>query len=417
MSYLIDSGTSALRGKSFWQAAWLAILCLVALDAKRLHGLGIRVPNQDAEAIGRGNAFAATADNPSALYYNPAGITQLQGQNFQVGVLTYFGINSEYVSPSGATSSTDYENIPVPQVYYTFSLEEAPLSFGLGIYAPFGLGLEWPEDTGFRTLSIQASVDYITVNPVIAWKLLPNLSLSAGPTFNYSKFKLRRGLFSPVPGSDYFEFDGDDFAMGANAGLLWQPIEEWSFGLNYRSGTTVNYKGTSQYAGLPAANTTAQVQFPQIASGGISYRPTTNWNFEVDLDWAGWSSFTTVTLNNTPIAPSLPLVLNWESSWMVEVGASYRFSNGYFLSAGYFFTENSVPDATFNPTVPDTNLHTVSLGGGFRGVHWRWALSGQLIMGPWRTVSGSAPSVIGQSADGQYQFFIPTLSASLGYHF
>src|SRR5882762_7574294 len=48
-------------------------------------GVGIRIVNQDAEAMARGNAFAATANNPSALYYNPAGISQLHGTQVQIG--------------------------------------------------------------------------------------------------------------------------------------------------------------------------------------------------------------------------------------------------------------------------------------------------------------------------------------------
>jgi long-chain fatty acid transport protein len=43
---------------------------------------GFRLPDQDAFATARGEAFAATADNASAIYYNPAGITQLEGWNF-----------------------------------------------------------------------------------------------------------------------------------------------------------------------------------------------------------------------------------------------------------------------------------------------------------------------------------------------
>jgi len=61
---------------------------------------GLILKDQDAEATARGNAFAATADNPSALYYNPAGITQLPGQQFRVGAyaLTY---QTRYRSPAG----------------------------------------------------------------------------------------------------------------------------------------------------------------------------------------------------------------------------------------------------------------------------------------------------------------------------
>ncbi|HUL51107.1 MAG TPA: outer membrane protein transport protein [Candidatus Nitrosotalea sp.] len=392
-------------------------ICLIAFNPFRVSALGLRIPNQDAEAIGRGNAFAATADNPSALYYNPAGITQLEGQNIQVGLLNYFGINSDYHSPTGSSSQTDYELVPVPQVYYAFSLKDTPLSFGLGIYAPFGLGLEWPEDTGFRTLSIEGRLNYATINPVIAWKILPTLSVAVGPTFNYSKLKLTRGLFNPVPDTDYFKFDGDDFAFGFNAGILWQPHPKWSFGVNYRSATTVNYEGTSSYTGLPSTTATAQFDFPQIVAGGISFRPTDRWNIEVDLDWTDWSTLKTVVFKNTPLAPELPFTLDWQSSFMVEVGATYRFPAGFFISAGYFFSENSTSEEFFTPTVPDTNLHTVSVGGGYKGEHWYWALSGQLITGPWRTVSGSVPSPAGQTADGQYQFLIPTASASIGFHF
>jgi len=417
MSQSFDTGASRLRRTNHTRLVTLFCSSVLALCPSLLHGLGLRIPNQDAEAIARGNAFAATADNPSALYYNPAGITQLEGQNIQVGLLNYFGINSEYQSPSGSRSETHRELVPVPQVYYTLSLKDIPVSFGLGVYAPFGLGLNWPEDTGFRTLAIEGHVDYITVNPVVGWKILPTLAVAAGPTFNYSKLKINRGLFNPAPHTDYLYFNGDDISFGFNAGLLWQPHPKWSLGVNYRSASTLDYDGTMEYTGLPSTSASAQVDYPQIISGGVSFRPTTNWNFEVDVDWTDWNSFSTIYFNNTPLAPQLPFVLNWESSFMIHSGGTYRFSSGYFLSAGYFYTQNSTSEENFNPVVPDTDLHTVSVGGGYRGEHWRWAAAVQFITGPWRTVSGSAPSPAGQSADGRYQFTIPTASVSVGYHF
>ena len=162
--------------------AWALALALIPSN---VFGLGFRIPNQDAEAIARGNAFAATADNPSALYYNPAGITQLPGLTLQIGDLNYFGINTHYQAAAGGSSDTKFEVIPVPQIYCVFSPMNLPLSFGLGIYAPFGLGVEWPQDTGFRSIALESRLQYITVNPVIAWKVLPTLSIAAGPTLNY----------------------------------------------------------------------------------------------------------------------------------------------------------------------------------------------------------------------------------------
>ena len=40
-----------------------------------------RIQGQGTAASGMGNAFAAQADDPSALHYNPAGMTQLQGRS------------------------------------------------------------------------------------------------------------------------------------------------------------------------------------------------------------------------------------------------------------------------------------------------------------------------------------------------
>src|SRR5690242_6240628 len=215
-------------------AAGAVLLGLMSLSGPAVYGVGFRLPNQDPEAIARGNAFAATADNPSALYYNPAGITQLQGQTLQIGDLNYFGINTHYQAPGGGSTDTKFEVIPVPQIYYVLSPTNLPFSFGLGVYAPFGLGVQWPQDSGFRSIALESRLQYITANPVIAWKALPTLSLAIGPTLNYSELKFTRGLTSPT---DFFNYKATGFGAGFNGGILWQPITKLSFGANYRSAT------------------------------------------------------------------------------------------------------------------------------------------------------------------------------------
>jgi long-chain fatty acid transport protein len=383
-------------------------------------GLGVRIPNQDAAAIARGNAFAATADNPSGIYYNPAGITQLPGQNVQVGVLSYMGINTHYEPPSGADSDTDFEVIPIPQVYYTLSPTNIPFSFGLGVYAPFGLGDKWPQDSGFRSLAIETRLQFITVNPVVAWRIHPTLSLAIGPTINYSKLKFHRGLMTAT---DNLRFEGDDFAYGFNAGLLWQPHSKWSIGANYRSALTMDYNGATTYnpgGGAVSAGTTASIPFPQIVSAGISYRPTPKWNIEVDVDWSDWSTVNTVMLNGSKniFGVNLPLQLNWHDSWFYELGVTRYFDDGWYASAGYFYSTDTTSDKYFTPAVPDTNLHVGSLGFGHKGERWQWSLAAQIIAGPDRTINNSQPNPFtGESANGKYRLFVPAISFAVGYHF
>src|SRR5208337_2388525 len=103
---------------------------------------GFGLPDQDAFATARGEAFVATADNPSAIYYNPAGITQLKGNNLRGGVYGVYldqSFNPPSTAPnSGSTYHSSDHRAALPQFFYTFTPEKLPLSFGLGVYAPFG---------------------------------------------------------------------------------------------------------------------------------------------------------------------------------------------------------------------------------------------------------------------------------------
>jgi long-chain fatty acid transport protein len=372
--------------------------------------LGLRIPNQDPVAIGRANAFVATADNPSALYYNPAGITQLRGHNVQLSTLTYLNIYAEYESPSGAKTENKHEILPVPALHYVYSPEDSRFSFGLGAYAPFGLAMKWPSDASFRSSGYEGSLDYITINPVVACKIHDNLSLAIGPTINVSSIELIRGV-GLLPG-DSFRFKGDGVNYGFNAGLLWQPDPKWSFGLSYRSATELDYDGTADVQPAPplpgSFNSSASVKYPQIIIAGVSYRPTPDWNIEFNVDWADWSSLKSVTIGG---AGTLPL--GWESSYFYEFGVTRHLKNGWFVSAGYFFSENSTPDLYYNPIVPDGGLHVGAVGVGRKGEHWSWAVALELIGGTWNKVDNTADPTVA----GKYRLFTPALSASIGYHF
>ena len=59
-------------------AAWLSATTAV-------FALGFRNPDQGARATGQGEAFVAQADDASAIYYNPGGLTQLQGTHLTSG--------------------------------------------------------------------------------------------------------------------------------------------------------------------------------------------------------------------------------------------------------------------------------------------------------------------------------------------
>jgi long-chain fatty acid transport protein len=429
-------------------AATFALCCTLPASS---FALGFRIPDQDARATARGNAFAATADNPSAIYYNPAGITYLYPSSItepatlsldkdgkskvavepeRGGMLDglrnragLYAITLETrVDPLAAgQDSFDIKRTVqyLPTAFYTYKLKDAPIVFGLGSYAPYGFGLEYPEDSPIRNLSISGGIQYLSINPVVAWQVSETFSIAAGATFNYARADLKRGIRAA---HDRFQFAGDGWGTGWNAGLMWRPHEMHSFGVMYRSQTDVNFEGSVNthfnsfsagpvtVAGVDSSEPgSAGIKFPQHVVFGYSFRPTPKWNFEVNVDWTDWDNLNSVYLRKE--SGDVPLVFNWEASIIYGFGVSYSFDNGLVGSLGYVYSENSVPNESFSPAVPDSNRHIFSAGIGGKWGRWDVDLAYQYAHGPERDIRQ------GTAADGSYTFDAHAISLSVGYTF
>ena len=408
--------------------------------ALKVSANGFGLPDQDAFATARGEAFVATADNPSAIFYNPAGITQLTNNNFRGGV---YGVYYEpsFMPPSSAANhnQTYYSSdnfAAIPQIFYTYTAKGAPLSFGLGIYAPYGGNMSWPQDTGFRTVATSGSLQYITINPVAALKVLPSLSIGGGVMVNHGSINMSQGLLRSIkPFTNYFNFNGNGWSAGVNVGVLWQPDDKISFGATFRSTATMNFQGATYFELQPHIYNTpeyrgaeASFTFPLTTVLGVSYRPTPKWNIEFDANYTGWNSFDTVNIQQTPPAvrrpfqQDIPVNLDWQASWMYELGVTRYFDSGWHVSAGYVFNENSVPDKYYTPLAADMDRDFFSIGAGFKGKTFDFDIAYQFGYGPAHTVTGSSPSTIpgnfaNQNGDGKYGFNSNALILSVGMHF
>lgn len=402
------------------------VFALFALFPSLSFGLGFRIADQNAEATARGNAFTATADNPSAVYYNPAGITQLEGTRALLGAYAITlkdRVDLKTPGDKSSFSSTNTDLQYAPQFFLTYKPKQYPIALGLGVYAPYGFSVEYPDDTPIRTLARKGSIQYITINPVIAWQITSTLSVAAGPTINYGKAELSRGVLAV---GDQFEFKGDGVAYGYNAGIMWNPHRMHHFGLTYRSATRIDFSGHSTLNTDPYTVPTllgpytvpgidrredanAIFDLPQNIVFGYSFRPTDDWNFEFNLDWTDWDSLKTVTLHQP--SGDLALPFNWRSSYFYEFGITKKLAYGFNASVGYIYSENSVPNESFSPAIPDSNRHIFSAGLGQHYQHFNWNIAYQYAYGPSRTVNQ------GTIADGTYRFDSHAVTLTLGYDF
>ncbi len=391
----------------------LAAATLLA-GASLAHGSGTQIGFKDAFATARGNAFAATADNPSALYYNPAGIARLDGAQFSAN-LYEISVASEYSGTGGNTAMDDgYQS--VPSFYSTWHPKGAPWAYGFGVYAPFGLKTEWPANSPLRNFALKNELKYITYNFSGAWQINPTLSLGGSITYNRVSADLSKGLGFIVPGSDMLHFNGDGDCFGFNFGVLWQPSAQHSFGLSYSNRTTVNLKGTTDIVPLFAGEaSSARFEFPEVIIAGWSYRPAPEWNLEVNIDWTNWNRFNTVTIEKA--SGNIPIAFNWDSGFFYEFGATRYLTGGWNVSAGLCYTENSIPDSTYTPIVPDCNRLFYSLGAGYHTDRFSADLAWHYGYSSNRHVTGSPPSLTGQTADGNYDNSINAFSLSLALRF
>ncbi|HTJ79439.1 MAG TPA: outer membrane protein transport protein [Rariglobus sp.] len=399
------------------QSIALASLCAITLTVVPVTAFanGTRLPNQDAEATARSNAFAATADNPSAIYYNPAGITQLPGLQILAESYTVLAQNDYIPAGGGSRVEAKRQVAVVPQLYATYTPEKSPVSYGIGVYSPFGQATNWPDNSGFRTIATKNEIQFITIAPTVAWKICDQLSIGAGMQINQVSADLRSGL-TPAPGNE-LHFKGDDTSLGYNLGLIWRINEHHVIGLTYQSRSISHFEGTVNLTPPVGASAPASLDlpFPDVIILGYSWRPTSKWNLEFNVDRTNWDLVNTPTLHSSVV--TVPLAFNWKPSYYYEFGITRYLTDGWRISAGYCYSENSVPNSTFNPAVPDMARQLVSFGVG-RTVG---AISGYLTyqhgFKSTRDVSGAPTSVFAQSPDGRYEGSLDAIALSFRYAF
>ena len=380
-----------------------AMLLQVTLPGDAQAG-GPRILDQSASAAGQNNAFIAQADDPSAVYYNPAGMTQLRGVQFSLGTLLAGGETEFRSSTTGQKSTGNFDGSvaypPPSHVYVTANLKDLGLealgdvSAGLGILSPFGVLYRWPEDSPFNTAVTFEAFELIDIKPTIAFKLNDQLSFGLGAdvyTFfdwwgegQYQYQTRSDPAFFPlagIPPGSGLEVNGDDTAAGFNVSLLYTPFRNAdgkplaNVGLIYRSQATLHLDGDFLVNGTKVADSEITVVIPQVITGGVALWPIRDqerdWKVELDVDYTGWKSVrnTDIRLSN---GLTIPYPRDWESGFTIMVGTEHKWLRPDFLPnwevalrGGYSFSQNAVPDTFFNPTVPDSDYHSVSVGAGF----------------------------------------------------
>lgn len=363
-----------------------------------VYGEAFRNLHQGTAAAGQGDAFAAQADDPSALFYNPAGMTQLEGVQLYTGVLVVGG-SYDYTSPVGqkyhGTLDGTIASPPPSYFYLTANLDRLNinilknLTVGIGLNSPFGLLIRWPNTVPFSEIDVYGTLPLIDIKPTAAYKINDYLSIGGGlDIYTFASFlgegqveAQAFGKGTNFPPGALVEVNGKDTAVGFNLSslvTLWRTAGKprLNFAFVYRSQTTLNLTGAFLLSGSKLNDTVIAFKLPQIFSWGIALWPfrhqASEWKVEVDVDYADWSSYDNVDIRNANTGSvQLPQPRNWKGVFVIKVGTEYKWLHlpampnwEMALRAGYIRSETPVPASTFEPLVPDADFNGFSVGLG-----------------------------------------------------
>ena len=379
--------------------AGLAGLLASSLAAGPVGAAGFSIYEQGARAMGFAGAFTARADDPSAMYFNPAGLAHLEGTTLLASTnLIYYKSEFSGVAPSpgfGVEEETEGSLFP-PFSLYLANRFSSQVAAGIGVYNPYGLEVEWKNPDTFtgRTISTFSRITPFYIVPTVAWAPSSAWRLGAGANLVLSNVELRRHLQAYNPLDDRTDDIGKvalesetNFGAGFNLGVQWWPSEKMRWGATWRSKVDIDYEGTADFTQLPTGNPTfdaivaasfppdqpveTAVTFPALASFGIGRQLTPSWAAEIDVNWTQWSSFDRLELR-FPAAPSgnLSIIEDWKDAWNVRAGFEHRGQDGaspWAFRAGYYYDESPQPTEGVGPLLPDANRHGITGGLGWRG--------------------------------------------------
>ena len=350
---------------------------------------GFALTEWSSRGLALAGGLVGRADDPSAIAYNAAGITQLPGTHLMGGFAAIAPMGTVRITQNGNSHTTQTKpNIwPAPHGYLTHQLNDR-VWLGLGVFSRFGLGNEYSENWAGRYNVTDITLQTVSAVPTVAFRVNDVLSLSAGVEMMYGMFSM--GSQIPVysmtmrqqPDNE-MDLKASGWGFGAQFGAHLRMNDEWSLGLTYKSKVALSVQGDATFgrqtdnmlarAGKvpPAVDTEAHgtVILPDSVSLGLSYKPLENLSFEAGTVWTRWSDFKSLDIyfdsGYDAISPK-----NWRDGWNFNASVEYSPLDWMTLRCGVWY-ETPVVDTAYADFMIPTNGRTVmTLGAGFTWDNW-----------------------------------------------
>lgn len=396
-----------------------ALITMTALAPSRAPAAGFLV--QEKSPRGLGSSFAGEgvlAEDASITYFNPAGLTLLDGLQVVAGAHEImpeasFENHGSHLNPKigngplRGSNSDGGEFAFIPTTYVSYRATDW-LGLGIGVNAPFGLATEWDKGWVGRYHALKSALRSIAVTPSVGLKVTDWLSFGLGMSALYAKATLTSAidlggvctLFAPGAGlpssicpaiglkpqsaDGLVRITGDDWGFGWNLGMLLTPTPGTRVGLTYRSSIDLNLSGDSTFTvpkkakilqstgALVDTGVHAATTLPDVVSLSAMQEINPRWAVFGDVTWTHWDHFQDLIIKfDNPKQPTVVDPERWDNSFRVALGTRYALTRDWSVRAGTAWDQTPVPSARYRTArIPDSDRVWASLGLGYQLFEW-----------------------------------------------
>jgi len=407
----------------------LALFLLISISYPN----GLSLNSVGPKSLGMGGAFVGLANDYTAIFWNPAGLTQLQKNTFGVFATDIIPMGTYKLPAAKVDTKTMTNHYIAPNIMATqrFGFSDKAV-FGLGIYVPAGLGAEWSGDdlknaAGGKVYLWKTKIGIIDISPVVGYQISNEVSVGLALNIFHSSFDLDR----PGGGGINYSETSTGWGYAVTFSGLVKPTEQFSIGATLRTRTWVKMDGSATDPLAQVLNPSAPVGsdftrtmgWPMWIAGGIAYHPLNNLVLTADVQYSQWSStensftaaYTDPQFNGVMKATNLNvLTMHWNDVTQIRVGGNYTVNENLDIRAGYYHDPAPAPDATLNVLFPSISYNAITFGAGYKMDNFQFDLAGEYLIGSDREIPLTAVS---PAMPGTHGMNVPAFSVGVGYGF
>jgi long-chain fatty acid transport protein len=382
-----------------------AALAAYAAIGTTLHAQGSSLDQHSACMAGRvGAGIAEPCDDASGVYFSPASLALQNGAVSIGAALVRSGNTFRYnagQAPVNSSSPAHRETayVPVPHVFLSYKATPR-LAVALGVFAPYGLGLEWPvcptdgsdcegENFEGRYTGYDNSIRSFYIQPTVAYALSDAFAVGVGVDIVRATIDVSQRADAAnlgLSGVDIADaaLSGEGNGVTAHISAIARIGPQTSIAARYLHSVELDMDGDADFTQVPTGTVFDALIAPQFQSGGpfadqdisttielpaafvvgIAHRPIDPLLLMFDYQWTGWEAFDQFDIAFAGSGDTTTLNLDYRNTNTFRLGAQYDVNDALALRAGFRYNTAATPRAT--PFLPEGERNYYTLGLGYR---------------------------------------------------